>query len=134
MNVRYNPILGGGMIAMGTLNVLLAGVSGAMPGMLTGFIVGAMGVLYLIRVWFTVGPEGIELAALIGPLVKRYPGTPREFRIDGGRLVSPEGKTVARRRKPVPSRLKPAAPPWGAGRSPWGAMSKGSGPRRFRSA
>jgi len=102
MKVRYNPIVGGLLLALGLACLLLGlwlwqlGDFG--PGVVIGVLVTLMGVLTLARPYFWVRENSVEVLAMIGPAKREFPYTSLDY--DGRRLCTLDSEGE-RRRIPV---------------------------------
>jgi hypothetical protein len=101
VKVRYNPVLGVVTLVIGGaclfLGLWLMALGEFSPAVFPGLLVTLFGVLYLVRPYFRVNTQSVELAALIGPMKRTFPFQTLE--VDGGKLVAirPDGS-----RKKVP--------------------------------
>lgn len=98
MEVRYNPVLAGILLALAAVDLVAGVLAANQLVMLSSVLIGAGGFVYLTRTWFVVEAGEICVKSPIGPMVRRFPGDPSSFVVDGSRLVTRHGGRVIARR------------------------------------
>lgn len=119
MTVRYNPIIGGILLALGVVNVLLGFWLLALGGngggaLISGLPSTAVGALFLVRTYFTLERSTVVRRALVGPMIRDFRYV--RFTVDGNHLYGVDGDG-GRHKIPV-SR-------WQARRADWDALPRG---------
>jgi hypothetical protein len=91
MNIRYNRIVAGGMLALALINVFLGGWLLLLGNFHFSIALGALflfiAVMYFQRPYFILLDKAVVVPALIGPIKREfYFGSAENIRFNGGKL------------------------------------------------
>ena len=91
VRVGYNKVLGGILLVLALLCLVAGALARMTPTIFIGALNTLLGVLYLTRPYFVVGPNAIELKNMLGMTMRRY-----DFGSVGELEATPDGKTIFR--------------------------------------
>lgn len=91
VRVGYNKVFGSIMLVLAGLCLVLGFMARTTPTIFIGALNTLLGVLYLTRPYFVVGPHAIELKNMLGMTMRRY-----DFASVGELEASPDGRAIFR--------------------------------------
>ena len=91
VSVGYNRVIGIIALALGGLLWVLGAMAKTTPTFFVAAVNTLLGILYLTRPYFVVGPHAVELKNMLGMTMRRF-----EFGTLGDLEASPDGKVIFR--------------------------------------